>query len=37
MGNGSQFIAKEFKQFINISGMNNVKTSPRYQQSSGTT
>lgn len=33
--NGSQFIAKDFKTFIRISGMTHVKTSPYYPQSNG--
>ena len=33
--NGPQFIAKDFKQFIRISGMTHVRTSPYYPQSSG--
>lgn len=33
--NGPQFIAKEFKQFIRISGMTHVRTSPYYPQSNG--
>jgi transposase InsO family protein len=33
--NGPQFIAKEFKHFIRISGMTHVKTSPYYPQSNG--
>jgi transposase InsO family protein len=31
--NGPQFIAKDFKEFIRISGMTHVKTSPSYPQS----
>jgi len=31
--NGPQFIAKDFKEFIKISGMTHVKTSPYYPQS----
>jgi transposase InsO family protein len=31
--NGPQFIAKDFKEFIRISGMTHVKTSPYYPQS----
>jgi len=34
-GNGPQFIAKDFKQFIRISGMIHVRTSPYYPQSNG--
>jgi len=33
--NGPQFIARDFKQFIRISGMTHVKTSPYYPQSNG--
>lgn len=33
--NGPQFIANDFKQFIRISGMTHVKTSPYYPQSNG--
>jgi transposase InsO family protein len=33
--NGPQFIAKEFKEFIRISGMTHVRTSPYYPQSNG--
>jgi transposase InsO family protein len=33
--NGPQFIAKDFKEFIRISGMSHVKTSPYYPQSNG--
>jgi transposase InsO family protein len=33
--NGPQFIAKDFKEFIRISGMDHVKTSPYYPQSNG--
>ena len=33
--NGPQFIAKEFKHFIRISGMTHVRTSPYYPQSNG--
>jgi putative transposase len=33
--NGPQFIAKDFKEFIRISGMAHVKTSPYYPQSNG--
>lgn len=33
--NGSQFIARDFKEFIRISGMTHVKTSPNYPQSNG--
>jgi putative transposase len=31
--NGPQFIAKDFKEFIRISGMTHVRTSPSYAQS----
>ena len=33
--NGPQFISKNFKEFIRISGMTHVKTSPYYPQSNG--
>ena len=33
--NGPQFIANDFKEFIRISGMTHVKTSPNYPQSNG--
>ena len=33
--NGPQFIARDFKEFIRISGMTHVKTSPNYPQSNG--
>lgn len=33
--NGPQFIAKDFKEFIRISGMTHVKTSPFHPQSNG--
>jgi transposase InsO family protein len=33
--NGPQFIAKEFKEFVRISGMTHVRTSPYYPQSNG--
>ena len=33
--NGSQFIAKDFKEFIRLSGMTHVRTSPYYPQSNG--
>ena len=33
--NGSQFIAKEFKQFIRVNEMSHVCTSPYYPQSNG--
>jgi transposase InsO family protein len=32
---GPQFIAKDFKEFIRISGMTHVRTSPSYPQSTG--
>ena len=32
---GPQFIAKDFKEFIRISGMTHVRTSPFYPQSNG--
>lgn len=32
---GPQFIAKDFKQFVRLSGMTHVKTSPYYPQSNG--
>ena len=32
---GSQFIAKDFKGYIRLSGMTHVKTSPYYPQSNG--
>ena len=31
--NGPQFIAKDFKEFIRVSGMTHVRTSPYYPQS----
>ena len=31
--NGSQFMAKDFKEFIRVSGMTHVRTSPSYPQS----
>jgi transposase InsO family protein len=31
--NGPQFIARDFKEFIRISGMTHVRTSPYYPQS----
>jgi transposase InsO family protein len=34
--NGPQFIAKDFKEYIRLSGMTHVKTSPCYPQSNGT-
>ena len=34
--NGPQFVARDFKQFIRISGMDHVRTSPYYPQSNGT-
>jgi putative transposase len=33
--NGPQFIAREFKEFIKMSGMTHVRTSPYYPQSNG--
>lgn len=33
--NGSQFVAKDFKEFIRICGMTHVRTSPYYPQSNG--
>lgn len=33
--NGPQFIAKDFKEFVRISGMTQVRTSPYYPQSNG--
>jgi putative transposase len=33
--NGPQFIAREFKEFVRISGMSHVRTSPYYPQSNG--
>ena len=33
--NGPQFIARDFKEFIRLSGMSHVKTSPYYPQSNG--
>ena len=33
--NGPQFIARDFKEFIRISGMDHVRTSPYYPQSNG--
>lgn len=33
--NGPQFIAKEFKEYIRLSGMAHVRTSPSYPQSNG--
>ena len=33
--NGPQFISKDFKDFIRISGMTHVRTSPYYPQSNG--
>ena len=33
--NGPQFIAKDFKEFIRISGMTHVRTAPYYSQSNG--
>lgn len=33
--NGPQFIARDFKDFIRVSGMSHVRTSPNYPQSNG--
>lgn len=33
--NGPQFIAKDFKEFVRLSGMTHVRTSPNYPQSNG--
>ena len=33
--NGPQFIAKDFKELIRLTGMTHVRTSPYYQQSNG--
>ena len=33
--NGPQFISNDFKQFVRISGMTHVRTSPYYPQSNG--
>ncbi len=33
--NGPQFISGDFKQFIRVSGMSHVRTSPYYPQSNG--
>jgi transposase InsO family protein len=33
--NGPQFISKDFKEFIKLSGMTHVRTSPFYPQSNG--
>jgi len=33
--NGPQFIAKDFKEFIRISGMTHIRTAPYYPQSNG--
>jgi transposase InsO family protein len=33
--NGPQFIARDFKQFVRLSGMTHVRTSPYYPQSNG--
>jgi len=33
--NGSQFMAKDFKEFIRLCGMTHVRTSPYYPQSNG--
>jgi transposase InsO family protein len=33
--NGPQFIARDFKHFVRLSGMDHVRTSPPYPQSNG--
>ena len=33
--NGPQFVSKDFKEFIRVSGMTHVRTSPYYPQSNG--
>ena len=33
--NGPQLLAKDFKEFIRLSGMTHVRTSPYYPQSNG--
>ena len=33
--NGPQFIARDFKEFIRLTGITNVRTSPYYPQSNG--
>jgi len=33
--NGSQFVSKDFKEFIRIAGLQHVRTSPYYPQSNG--
>jgi transposase InsO family protein len=33
--NGPQFIAKDFKEFIRVAGMQHIRTSPYYPQSNG--
>jgi transposase InsO family protein len=33
--NGTQFVAKDFKEFIRLSGLTHVRTSPYYPQSNG--
>jgi transposase InsO family protein len=35
LDNGPQFIAKDFKEFVRISGMTHVRTPPYYPQSNG--
>ena len=35
LDNDSQFVARDFKEFIRISGMTHVRTSPSYPQSHG--
>ena len=33
--NGPQFIARDFKEFVRVAGMDHVRTSPYYPQSNG--
>ena len=33
--NGPQFVAKDFKEFVRVTGMSHVRTSPYYPQSNG--
>ena len=33
--NGPQFVAKDFKEFVRLTGMSHVRTSPYYPQSNG--
>jgi putative transposase len=33
--NGPQFVAKDFKEFIRLTGMTHMRTSPYYPQSNG--